>query len=65
MTEGSKQTYSECKRLLNRRDPLDRLIFECVKTGELDIGFVPSQKPHSYPDTYTRKSLPHRGKHSA
>ena len=60
------QENSDYKKLLDRREPLDKLILELVNKGELDIGFVEvnDSKDHQL-KKYSRNSIPHRGKHTS
>jgi hypothetical protein len=54
------------KRLLNKKDPLDKQILKLVKQGELKIGVVEIKEPtEDYTDKYSRPSLPNRGKHTS
>ena len=48
------------KRLLNIEDPLDKLILDCAKKGELKIGFV-EVKPDRW--LYLKKYFPSFVKH--
>ena len=40
MQSHSSEWEHKCKELLKSDDPLDRLILDCAKKGELKIGFV-------------------------
>jgi len=62
----NKRWNSVYKTLLNKKDPLDERILQLAKNGELKIGVVCVKEgnKHSFED-YSRKSLPHRGKHTS
>ena len=56
----------EYKKLLNKKDPLDRQILELSKKGQLNVQVVELKREAGNPsEKYTRKSLPHRGKHTS
>jgi hypothetical protein len=53
----------EYKKLLKKKDPLDREILSLVKHGDLDIQIVELPPIHKYnTNAYSRDNLPHRGK---
>ncbi len=53
----------EYRKLLNKKDPLDKQILELTKKGELDIKIVELKEDIKDPsEKYSYKSLPHRGK---
>jgi len=56
----------EYKKLLNKKDPLDKQILELTKKGELDIKIVDLKEDIINPsEKYSHKNLPHRGKHTS
>jgi hypothetical protein len=66
-TRENKIFQVECKRLLNKEDPLDRLILDLAKTKELDVNFVDTESNALVDsDKYSVRGVPKlRGKHSA
>ena len=53
----------EYRKLLNKKDPLDKQILELKKKGELDIKIVELEEDIKNPsEKYSHKKLPHRGK---
>jgi len=63
--KGKETDYT---RLLNKNDPLDRRILELAEKGKLNVEAVKvhENSESRYPfDGYSRKSLPHRGKHTS
>jgi hypothetical protein len=60
-------TDERFKKVLNKNDPFDQLILSLAKTGTLDVtivGIDSKGKEHSERE-YSRKPLPHHGKHSS
>ena len=56
----------EYKKLLNKKDPIDKQILELTKKGELDIKIVELEEDIKNPSgKYSYKNLPHRGKHTS
>ena len=56
----------EYKKLLNKKDPLDKQILELTKKGELNIKIVELKEEIKKPsEKYSHKSLFHRGKHTS
>ena len=56
----------EYRKLLNKKDPLDKQILELTKKGELDIKIVELKEDIINPsEKYSHKTLPHRGKHTS
>ena len=53
----------EYRKLLNKKDPLDKQILELTKKGELDIKIVELKEDIKNPsEKYSHKKLSHRGK---
>ena len=62
---GKKTDYN---RFLNKNDPLDHLILELAEKGKLKVEAVKvhvNSEGRYLSDSYSRKSLPHRGKHTS
>jgi hypothetical protein len=55
------------QKVLNKKDPLDHLIWELGQTGVLDVSVVGIGQEHQVQvvKQYSRKSVPHRGKHTS
>jgi hypothetical protein len=66
LLDGIMMGYSDYEKILDRREPLDKLILELVNNGELDIGFVKvnSDKDNKL-NKYSQDSIIHRGKHTS
>ena len=53
----------EYKKLLNKKDPLDKQILKLTKKGELEIKIVELKEDIKNPsEKYSHKNLHHRGK---
>ena len=53
----------EYKKVLNKKDPLDKQILELTKKGELNIKIVELKEDIKNPsEKYSKKNLPNRGK---
>ena len=65
-SKNEKLWESEYKKLLNKKDPLDKLIFQVATNKELKVDFV-NVEGHDKDNLkkYSRDSLPHRGKHTS
>ena len=56
----------EYKKLLNKKDPLDKQILELTKEGRLNVRVVDLKDENGHPsEKYTRKSLPPKSKHTS
>jgi hypothetical protein len=68
MKEKNHQKISndKYKKFLNKNDPFDQLIIELAHKGILDVCAVKIGQESSPPEVhdYSRKLLPHRGKHT-
>ena len=55
------------KKGLDMNDPFDQLIMELAQKGILDVSAVEiHEEPHPpETETYSKKTLPHRGKHTS
>ena len=65
--DDKKYFQVECKKLLDKNDPLDRIILEMANRKELDVYFVRTSEPVDVPpesNRYSAKRLFHRGRHS-
>jgi len=60
-----KKGEIDYKKLFNKKEPLDNLILELAKKGELEIGVVTIDDDKKHSDSYNVKSLKHRGKHTS
>ncbi len=63
--KGKEADYS---RLLDKNDPFDCRILELAEKGKLNVKAVKvhENSESRYPsDSYSYKSLPHRGKHTS
>lgn len=59
-----KRSNGACEKVLDTDDPFDQLIMELAQKGILDVSAVEIQEsPASETQEYSKKSLPHRGKH--
>jgi hypothetical protein len=69
LKEGTKNKFEleeDYRKLLNKKDLFDKQILKLVKHGELSIGVVEIKEPkEAYQDKYSKRSLPHRGKHTS
>jgi hypothetical protein len=66
--KNDKREKKDYNRFLNRNDPLDHLILKLAEKGKLKVEVVKiddNSKSRCFSDSYSRKSLPHRGKHSS
>jgi hypothetical protein len=60
-------SHDAYKKGLNKNDPFDQLIMELAQKGVLDVSAVEIQpgSQASGPQDYSKKLLPHRGKHAS
>ena len=69
LKEGKKnkdEWGEDYKKILDKKDPFDKQILKLVKQGELKIGVVEIKESNEYDsDRYNKRSLHHRGKHTA
>ena len=57
---------AEYRKLLDKKDPLDKAIIELAENHELKIDLVEvKEADRNQSDKYSRRSLPHRGKYSS
>lgn len=65
-SQDKKAFQVECKRLLNKKDPLDRLILDMAKKKELDVYFVDTDvESKNVIDSYSVDNIPkRRGRHT-
>ena len=55
------------QKVLNKKDPFDQLILELGQSGVLDVSIVgigDARQP-SQPEEYSRKPIPHKGRHTS
>ena len=65
-SKNNKLWESEYKKLLNKKDPLDKLILELAESGELKVDAVEVKEGNkNYLKKYSRDLLLHRGKHTS
>jgi len=65
-SKNDKFWESEYKKLLNKKDPLDKMILELAEKGELKVNAVGVKSESGQAlEKYSRDSLPHRGKHTS
>lgn len=55
----------EYKKLLNKKDPLDKQILKLAENGELKVNIVCIEEESEHNLEYDRKSLFHKGKHTS
>jgi len=62
-----KMSNDAYKKGLDKNDPFDQLIMELAQKGILDVSAVEIQQGSSAsePQDYSKKLLPHRGKHTS
>jgi hypothetical protein len=65
--DDSEQSFNDdYKKLLNKKNPIDKLILDLGVKGELEIGFVEVEQGYDrLQEPYNRKSIPHKGKHTS
>jgi len=66
-TKNRKMSHDAYKKGLDKNDPFDQLIIELAQKGILDVSAVEIQQelPDSETQEYSKKQLPHRGKHTS
>ena len=66
LLDGIMMGYSDYEKILDRREPIDKLILELVNNGELDIGFVKVNSDRNNKlNKYSQDSIINRGKHTS
>ena len=54
------------KKLLNKKDPLDKQILNLAKHGDLKVSVVEVKQPNEHAsDNYSQSLIPHQGKHTS
>ena len=63
---NNKKLGADYKKLLNKKDPIDKQILKLAKQGELkvDVVWMDKEKKH-FSEKYSYKHLPPRGKHTS
>lgn len=64
-SKDEKKDEIDYRKLFNKKEPLDNLILELAKKGELEIGVVTIDDNKLQSDNYNVKSLKHRGRHTS
>jgi hypothetical protein len=66
-TKNRKMSHDAYKKGLDKNDPFDQLIIELAQKGILDVSAVEIQQelPALETQEYSKKQLPHRGKHAS